>query len=111
MADKPSKGASIAKKPAAAHAAHGEISTIDEFADVFEPLCYQQSCLPYPQKGGRQSNLALSSKRWVQAMVGEDGGLKTIKKTLLTPGFLEFHKRRYFRDSVGWALPENQSES
>ena len=109
MAPKPSKAASIAKKPAAAHGK--EISTVEEFADVFEPLCYQQSCLPYPQKGGRQSHLAISSKRWVHAMRDEGGGLQTIKKKLITPGFLEIHKRRKHKDEIGWALPDNQSES
>ena len=82
------------KKPAATKDDGNEISTVEEFAGLYLGLCFQPTSLPYPAKGGRQSHLAISSKRWIQQMLDQHGTMRKLKKGMLAPGFLEIHQRR-----------------
>ena len=90
------------------------------FRDDFMELCWQPSCLPYPEKGGRQSHLAIASKRWLKKCELPGGELASFKKAPALAGFLAIHASKKIEtkgkkdekgNSLEWALEDGKAES
>ena len=49
---------------------------VDRLVGVFVPLCPQQCCLPYLEKGGLRQDLVVKCKAWIVALLSLDSQLR-----------------------------------
>ena len=86
--------------------------TPTQFRDRFINLVGKPASLPYPEKGGRRSDLALASAPWIRKALDGDV-IKTFKRPVMVQGFLAMHASRLAEpDSERkWPLADTQALS
>ena len=82
----------------------------EAFKSRFMSICTQPSCLPYPEKGGRRPDLAISCKGWVRASF-IDGKMQCYNKNVVISGFLAIHATQKNSIPREWKLEDQKAES
>ena len=69
---------------------------VDRLVTVFIPLCPQQCCLPYLDKGGLRQDLVVKCKAWIVGLLELDSQLRFAWVTAVREAFVKVdeHNRK-----------------